>query len=88
MSKLDHPAIAPTKPGGLDLQASAQYLGVKPPSVRIFVRLGWAHPTRFGKKLIFTLDELDRLLREGTPSRPRTAKERERLGESRMLATE
>jgi len=58
--------------GGFPLPVAAHYTGLKPGTLRLYCRLGWVRPTRFGRRLVFRVEELDRLLREGTPSRPKT----------------
>jgi len=60
----------PSNVGALPLDPAAQYAGIKPTTLRLYARLGWVRPTRFGRRLVFRIEELDRLLREGTPSRP------------------
>lgn len=58
-------------PAAFSVEQAAVYIGVRPVTIRVYVREGWVKATRLGRRVVIRKSELDRILAEGLPSRPR-----------------
>jgi hypothetical protein len=61
------------KPLAVDYRGGAELVGLKSSTLRLYVRLGWLKAVRCGTRVLLPVSELERLVREGVPSRPRRA---------------
>ena len=53
-----------------DVNTAAKMTGLSEHTLRQYVREGWLKVTRCGRRVLIPADSLEKLVREGAPSRP------------------
>lgn len=71
---------ASVQPLAVNVETAAALVSLKAATIRIYIRNGVLRATRCGARLLIPMTELERLVREGAPSRPRTQQEVKQFG--------
>jgi hypothetical protein len=80
-------SIPPVRPIAVDFKNAPKYVvGLKEPTLRLWARLGWLKTSRLGRRRMILLEELQRLVENGLPSRPKTQSEEKRLKDKQAVA--